>query len=128
MSAQTAEKSSGLSRGILSGILKFIYDASGIAVEIDLVHNLFRKAAHFSEFFVWGIFAYLFAESVNTKPARRFLIIPAGFIIAFFDELTQYLNAHGRAMRFGDMLIDAAGVTCAVLIMNRIMKKYDVRR
>jgi VanZ family protein len=122
MSTQTAVKSSGLSRGILSRILEFVCDITGVLIEIELVHNLFRKIAHFSEFFVWGIFAFLLTKSINAAMAEkhRFLLIPAGFIIAFFDELTQYLGANGRAMRFGDILIDTAGVTLAVLIMSWI--------
>ena len=119
MSTQNAEKSTGVSRGILKSILLTIYKITNIAISPDTVHNLFRKLAHFTEFFILGLFVVLFLKSINKN--KLFAVI-YGFIVAFSDELTQLFMGGGRSMQFSDMLIDISGVLFAVLIIYFISK------
>ena len=120
MSTQSAESSSGTSRGILKAILAAVYNLTKITIEPETVHNLFRKFAHFTEFFILGIFVVLFFKSINKN---KFLAVIYGFLIAFLDELTQFFTGNGRAMRFSDMMIDTAGVLFAVLFLCIIFRK-----
>ena len=117
-STQTAEKSSALSRGTLFNMLALLYKYTNILIDTDTVHTLFRKIAHFSEYFLLGIlvslFIYTFSEKIKLKGAW---VILYGFIWAFIDEFSQFLYGHGRSMQFSDMLIDTVGVIVAVLIV-----------
>ena len=119
MSTQNAEKSSGVSRGILKSLLLTFYKITSIEISPDTLHHLFRKAAHFTEFFILGMLAALFFKSISKN---KLLAVAYGAVIAFSDELTQLFTGGGRSMQLSDMLIDIFGVIIAVLIVKLTQK------
>ena len=125
MSTQNAEKSSSVSRGLLKSMLFVFYKITRIEISPDTVHNLFRKCAHFTEFFILGIFIVLFLKSINKN---KYLALIYGAIVAFSDELTQLFTGDGRSMQFSDILLDTFGVFVAVLILSESEKLYKVYR
>lgn len=114
-SLQPANQSANLSGGILTRLLEWLRQWTGLMVPLDTVHNLFRKLAHFCEFFLLGVFAGNFFSSVG-KPRIRAL--GYGGVIAFLDESLQFFTGAGRAMRFSDMLLDTFGVLAAILFLR----------
>ena len=114
MSMQNAETSNGVSRGLLKALLITFYEITNIEISPDTIHTLFRKMAHFTEFFVLGIFVVLFFDSIKKN---KLLAVLYGAAIAYFDELTQFFTGEGRAMQFSDMIIDTSGAALAVFII-----------
>lgn len=124
-SMQSAETSSNVSRGLLVKVLNFIYDITNIRIEPTLVHNLFRKFAHFTEFFILGIFSVSFFKSINKRP---FYSIILGMCVAITDETIQFFTGEGRAMRVTDMLIDTSGVIFATLVFYIFWKLFFYKK
>lgn len=124
-SLQTAEVSSNVSRGMLIKILHWIYNITNIRIEPSLVHNLFRKLAHFTEFFILGIFSVSFFKSVNKRPIWAIVL---GICVAVTDETIQYFTSEGRAMRITDMIIDTAGVVFATLVFYFFWKLFYYKK
>lgn len=124
-SLQPASQSSGLSGGLLSRILQGFYTVTGWQIPTETVHHLFRKCAHFTEFFVLGIFAVHF-----TKAIRRSSLWAVGYgmLVAVLDECLQFLTGEGRAMQFSDMILDTFGVVCAVVIFAWIWQCFRNRK
>ena len=124
-SLQSAETSSNVSRGLLVKVLNFIYDITNIRIEPTLVHNLFRKFAHFTEFFILGIFSVSFFKSINKRP---FYSIILGMCVAITDETIQFFTGEGRAKRVTDMLIDTSGVIFATLVFYIFWKLFFYKK
>lgn len=120
-SMQTAEVSSNVSRGLLTKILDTIYNITNFKTEVSTVHNLFRKLAHFTEFFILGILSVSFFVSLKSKPIYAVIL---GVCTAVTDETIQYFTSSGRAMRVTDMLIDTSGVIFATLIFYFFWKLF----
>jgi VanZ family protein len=134
-STQTASKSSQVSEGLLEQILKLIKILTSISIDPIPLCGLFRKLAHFSEFFVLGIlsaiFCYFLISHLKIKKTDiKFRFQPYlysllyGIFIAVADEALQFYVGSGRAMQFTDMLIDSSGVIVALLI---IWKLYNLQ-
>ncbi len=120
-SMQTAEVSSNVSKGLLSKILNVIFNITNITIDISLVHNIFRKLAHFTEFFILGILSVSFFVSSKSKPVFAVVL---GAMVAITDEIIQFFTSSGRAMRVTDMLIDTSGVIFATLIFYIVWKIF----
>ena len=73
-----------------------------------------RKAAHFTEFFLLGLFLRLLLQwlRVRRKTAVSWAL---GALYAVTDELHQ-IAVGGRAAMARDVLIDSAGVLCGALL------------
>ena len=119
-SLQPANQSANLSGGILTRILAWIHQWTGVSIPLEMVHNLFRKLAHFAEFFLLGLFSGCFLKSVNRNV---FYAMFYGSAIAVLDECLQLITGEGRAMRISDMALDASGVLVALLILWVIIRK-----
>ncbi len=90
---------------------------SGLDSSQDLV---LRKIAHV---FVFFMFTYLLAHSLNRTQRHYLLFVAASAILyAFIDELHQ-LNVPGRLGSPKDILIDSIGVFLALFIYIRNKKK-----
>ena len=118
-SLQPANQSAALSGGILTRILALIQSWTGIVVPIEIVHNLFRKLAHFAEFFLLGMFAGNFFKTIGRTVFYGLLY---GGAIAVLDECLQFATQAGRAMRVFDMLLDIIGVLAALVILRFFLK------
>ncbi len=127
-SMQPANQSANLSGGLLQALLGWIYALTEVEIPLAMVHNLFRKAAHFAEFFVLGIFSGNCSRSLFEKRSPALLY---GGLIACLDEILQFHTGAGRAMRFSDMLIDFSGVFVAVgmlILASKSSKKTTKHR
>lgn len=77
--------------------------------------HIVRKLAHFAEYVLLGILAFLTLSTLPIKPSLR---PPAAFLFgvlfATTDELHQMLSA-GRSCQWSDILLDSSGVLAGVL-------------
>ena len=124
-SLQPAEASANLSGGLLKRLLNWFHWLTGLQIPTYFAHYLIRKAAHFSEFFLLGVFAYQASKYWLQKwwPALGY-----GILIAISDECIQYHTGGGRAMRISDMLLDTAGVAAAILTVMFLAKRIACRK
>lgn len=123
-SLQPASQSASLSQGLLQTVLDWFYRITAIRIPVESMHGLFRKTAHFCEFFLLGIFGGNFFRLAYKNLS---LTLIYGGIVAVADECLQYLTGAGRAMRFGDMLLDFCGVLCAVIFLWRCRNRSENR-
>lgn len=113
MSMQTATESSAVSGGLLQKLLAEIKNIFGIELDFRMFHNLFRKLAHFTEFFMLGILSAGFLKSIKIKPLYSLIYC---LLVACADETIQYFTGAGRAAQIRDVLIDFSGSAMAVLV------------
>lgn len=146
----TKRQSNGLSKGIYDTLSPYLSKVFPSIIASENGHLIVRKAAHFLEFFALGIFLYLLIsilkepyKSHNKSPTaskitaalsmenkrddRYFLIFLIGAIIAFLDEGLQILTNRGNS--FSDVLLDIAGVFCAITLAYGISSaiKYFIK-
>ncbi len=97
--------------------------------EEGLTHNLFRKMAHYAEFFALGFFvsALLFVRNI-TKIKYVACGWGFGFIMAAADETLQIFTERGAGVT--DVFIDFFGYSTAFIcvlaiwaILNKVIKK-----
>ena len=88
------------------------------AETLALVHFLTRKAAHFTEYFILGLFAALaFYQSANQFLSRRWLL--ASFLlVAFYALADEYHQSFvpSRTASIFDSMIDISGGLTALLV------------
>lgn len=128
MSAQYADKSSDLSDGLVSKVIEVIYpnfERLTVTQQSGITHIstfIVRKAAHFFEYFVLGVFGILTANTFNKYKFCTRVISAALFCVlyAVSDEIHQSF-VPGRACRFTDVLIDSSGILTAIVIISLIM-------
>ncbi len=129
-SAQNSEDSSEVSHGIVDRVAEAVYpnyknlNESEKQEVLERIDMPVRKLAHFLEFFVLGLIAFVFFATFNGFSLKLKFIIPFvyGLIYAVIDELHQLLVA-GRACRVLDVCIDLAGVLLAVISGFLVFKK-----
>ncbi len=120
LSLQPAVQSSAVSSGLLKSILETFYNITKIKIEFAAVHNLFRTFAHFTEFFLLGIFSLLyFFTAMNKKPIYAVI---TGLCVSICDELIQFYFAEGRAMQFKDIAVDSLGILISSIVFYLIYK------
>ena len=89
------------------------------------VRLVVRKGAHFTEYFLLGLFLLLHIDAVGRKVSVRLPWLIAwgiGTAYAITDELHQGLVA-GRNPAVPDVLIDSAGVIAGALVMLLLLKR-----
>lgn len=94
--------------------------------EIRDLKHLTRKAAHFGLYFCLGGLIGLTFYGCLKWQGNLLLLASwgAGSVLGVVDEVHQYFIP-GRSMLVKDMLIDSAGVLCAVLILFVITSVYE---
>ncbi len=120
LSLQPAVQSSEVSKGLLTKILFLFYSMTKIKVDISAVHNIFRSLAHFTEFFLLGVFSLLFFFSA--LKSRPVYALATGFITAICDESIQYFFAEGRTMQIEDIAVDFSGVILSSIVFYIVYK------
>ena len=86
----------------------------------DLFHALVRKLAHFTEFCVLGISLTGVSLNINWQGKRRWLApVLSALLAAVADETIQRFT--WRTSAFKDVLIDASGTVCGVLLVALIL-------
>lgn len=83
---------------------------------------IIRKAAHFTEYFILGIFSYM---CINSHTDKRVMLISLIFclIYASTDEIHQ-LFIDGRGARFMDVLIDGSGSALSLFLI-KLKKRHN---
>ena len=95
-------------------ILDFIF-GKGV-----ITHAIFRKLAHFGEFFVLSIeINLLVVVTKKYKITRVYVPMLCGLLVAIVDEVIQIFSHRGPAVV--DVLIDFGGVSLATLFVLLIM-------
>lgn len=92
-------------------------------------HDLVRKLAHVTEFFVLGLFAAGFAISLGAYLKKTFVTLPIlmTLIVAVGDEYIQHFT--GRGSLVTDVVLDFAGALAglaAVWLLMWIYKKIKM--
>ena len=122
-SSDTRDESSSLSGGLLHSILERISasyrEADEAAREemLERVHEIFRKCAHFSEYFILEIIAFLFFSAVLSKKSHA-AIQSMLFVVCYAcsDEIHQYF-VPGRGCKLFDVFVDSCGGLFALIII-----------
>lgn len=122
-SAQQSDISNELSGGILSIILNFISNiVPFLNIDIDLLHTIIRKSAHFTIYFILGFLTInaFFKNDFSLKKAITLTIIIC-VCYAITDEIHQ-LFIEGRSGQIKDVFIDSLGSTLAIFIYVNFSK------
>lgn len=105
---------------IINNILRTI----NINIDLDLLHLIVRKLAHFTEFFILG-FIWFFIYKNYFKLNKTFILtLIHGAITALLDEGIQ-LFIDGRGASLFDSTIDFTGVFTITLILFLIFKRKE---
>ena len=140
MSAQPAVESADTSAGVSEVLARFFVPSFDALPEAQRLHWLelmdrpVRKTAHFLEYALLGVLAF---NAVIQLARERVLPVRglgwqalAGWLFAaccgVLDEIHQGFVA-GRACMPGDMLLDATGALCGVLLLALVLKALRSR-
>ena len=119
-SADVSSETSGRFMAFLNNILAFF--------RINAAFNqvIVRTCAHFAEFGLLGVFAFLTSVSFFGLRFKNWLLSSVFCVlIALVDECIQ-LFSDGRAFQFSDLLVDftgsVIGISCTYVIVYFIIK------
>ena len=114
------ESSGDLSAGFMA-IIKPLLDPKGIISE-EFFHHCLRKAAHFTEFAVFGCLFCCFAVNLGRVLNKRFVVLALyiPLVVAVCDEFIQYFT--GRGSMVTDGAIDYLGGLSGVLLIWLILR------
>lgn len=125
-SSQVADESTVTTNGVIDIIYNayhYIFKDNALSIN-EFTLKFFtpiRKLAHFSEFGLLGILAYINIKEYINKHHVLYSIIFSG-LYAISDEVHQ-IFVPGRGCTLMDMLIDTSGATFAILLIHLISKK-----
>ena len=126
-SNMSGKESQGKSRELTEKLVKTIFKIINKKVKeekmnkiVDTLNGILRKCMHASEYFVLGVLIYYCCKILEIESWTRVVIpIVLSFIYACSDEFHQ-LFIDGRSCRFTDVLIDTAGASIGVILVNII--------
>ena len=126
-SLQSRSASNELSGSLLKQILLWLFPSLLYEPEVlDVIHNIFRKLAHFTEYFILGIFGVMSVMNLNMKK-RLLKSVAFCTFVAILDETIQ-LFSHGRGARVGDVLLDMSGAFCGCMLLILLYNAYTKRK
>ena len=121
-SAEDAEKSTKTSDGVINDIAEVVvpeyktYTEPEKAAFIDRMSHPVRKCAHFAEYALLGVLAFLCTLTLPLhKKLRAIAALLFCFLYAALDEWHQSLSP-GRSQQFTDVLIDTSGAFVGILL------------
>lgn len=119
-STRTGEQSNETSLGLMDFILSII-DPQG-KLDTKIVHFVVRKAAHFAEFFAFGLCLCGMALAVLDDTERFYasFSLLVALLAAVIDELIQSFTSRTSSVK--DVLLDFAGSFTGVIIAFLIGK------
>ena len=123
-------ESDKMSNGVIEKIINIVEVISNHEFSESELKNIYkyavfpvRKLAHFTLYFVLGIFMYLSLKNNTLNPKQLFLIsLILCFLYACSDEIHQLFVA-GRSGNFKDVLIDTLGSFLSLIIASRITSR-----
>src|SRR5690554_4312580 len=102
--------------GVIVDILHPIVLNLGISIDVQTFSLIVRKTAHFTEFFLLGVFWYIIYAKYFKSVKLIGVVLIHGLLTAVLDETVQ-LFVDGRSGEIIDVLIDFGGVLSAVLFV-----------
>lgn len=131
-SMQSGDRSGGISRSVSAFLASLWERVSGRTIDLDLLHRVIRKLAHFSEF---GVYSFLLSASCLQRRKSGSGLFFQALAAALFAAVTdEYLQTHiaGRGPSVTDVTIDLAGALTglglALLIGRSRLKKIGASR
>lgn len=121
LSAQPAEQSNGLSKGLTTVIVETIEKmAPGSEFDMGRLNHLLRKNAHFFAYLALGALLMNAIRKGRVK-GRGVYLLAFGICVAFAvsDEVHQ-LFVPGRGGQIKDVLIDSAGALVGIWIYGSL--------
>lgn len=117
-SVLSVTRSSSVSGGLYKSLAPFFDKVFGEGV---ITHAVFRKMAHFGEFFVLGLelFFLIFALDKNSEERLVYTVV-FGLFCALVDEGLQVFSKRGSSIL--DVFVDFLGVVVASLFLYGICK------
>lgn len=125
LSFQTGINSSEISNKITISLYNFLKLENKI--QLEQFHTIIRKLAHFSEFFILGIFWSLYYLTKNKKKLPLSNTMIHGLITAIVDEVIQTFIP-GRSGEVFDVLIDFSGVLLSVIFIVVIKMIIKIKK
>ena len=123
LSGQDGISSSGLSTKLLTIIANYLnnFISIDVALFVKEFSLLFRKLAHFSEYFILFVLTY---ECFKEYKIKNVLIVAIVFCVVYacFDEFHQ-LFVDGRSGQIIDVLIDSSGVLTSSVFWHLLFKR-----
>ena len=127
LSLQPAEVSNDVSGSFLQKVMEWFFTGGLGQAQVDFLHSIIRKCAHFTEFFVLGVLSSL-AISYTELLRKGLTGISFCLLVAITDETIQ-LFVGGRAGRILDVLIDGTGALVGIVLVfvlvKRSVRKYN---
>ena len=121
-SANNADESNKQSNAVFNTVIEFdSLDTTAQAEYKDTATFIIRKLAHFSEYALLGILAFINLAMVKKLGYRGLFAAVFSCIYASSDEIHQ-LFVPGRAGQVRDVLIDTSGAVAGILLAILIRK------
>ena len=120
-SANNADESNKQSNAVFVNPVYDSLDTTAQAEYKDTATFIIRKLAHFSEYALLGILAFINLAMVKKLGYRGLFAAVFSCIYASSDEIHQ-LFVPGRAGQVGDVLIDTSGAVAGILLAILIRK------
>lgn len=120
-SHQPGDASSSLSSGISENIVAALNMLPLVQLDIESIHTLLRKSAHF---FVYLILGILVLHALRRSEVTGYKSIMYAMIICVFYAITDEVHQlfiPGRSGEVRDVLIDSAGAGTGVALYMCIM-------
>ena len=118
MSAISGDGSGNMSSGLLRELC-VLFRVADIDAFVLKYHSLFRKVAHFTEYFILGLLLYINLKD-RYKDYRLLLFsILVCVIYASSDEVHQLFVAD-RNGSLKDVFIDSSGAVCGVFLTHLV--------
>lgn len=122
LSHQDASDSSALSSGFTQVLLDFL-NKTIEQLNMDLLHHLVRKGAHFSAYLILGLLVSHALESGKRKAS--FVTFLICVLYASSDEFHQ-IFIPGRSGQLSDVLLDSFGSLTGIALYLRLF--YETRK
>lgn len=128
LSAQVGDDSGSLSGGITAFVFKAINGVfPGIDLDMETMHHIIRKFAHFFAYFMLGMFILNALTCDKNCERRDFLVaLIICVLYAASDEIHQSF-VPGRGPAIKDVLIDSSGAFTGLMVLIFI-KKYVLKQ
>lgn len=127
-SLMNANTSSSKSKGVRELVNSII---NNLGLTFEITEHFVRKAAHFIEFMLLGIFLTLLLVAFDLVVHKNITIpLFIGLLVAVFDEYIQ-LYVDGRAGMVSDVVLDFLGLVTGVFFVLAIIiikKKASQRK
>lgn len=121
----TAPQSSAVSSHVLEQIQNFLHSCN---IPCTITEHMIRKAAHFTEFLLFGVLVFWTIRSYSPRPAGHlFTGLFLGLAVPVTDEFLQ-LFVDGRGSQVSDVLLDFGGFLTGSLLFLLIFGIHKHRK